>query len=814
MRSFFHDLGHAVRLSRRRPALTLVTVLTLAIAVGGNTAVFSVLNGLVLRPLPAADPGRLVRIFGTEDGGNFDVLSYANLQDVAERSRTLSSVAIHQQTFAATGLADQSESTAVELVNGRYFETFGLPPSRGRAVEPGDDLPGAPARVAVVSDRWWRTRLGGQPGAIGEPLYLNGTAFTVIGVMPPAFHGSYDALGTDVWVPLMAYDIIRPRGLPITRRGWAWLGATGRLAPGATVEQARAELDAIATTLAADIGDPAFGLRVEPASALPESMLPTTRAVLVFALVVVGLALGAASANVANAQLAGVIARQREIAVQLAMGASRARIARQWLTESLLVAAVAGAAGLLLAVWVRDLALTVTPPAGLANFGPTLPLDWRLLAFTGAVASVATLLFGGLPAWRASRVDIATPLKTDGPTATGSRRGGWARGALVATQVAVSLALLVSAGLLVRILRAQAALDVGFDTERLMVGAVDGAGLGLEPDRWRAYYRDTLARLRALPGVSGATAAVIVPLDGNSESRGVRIDGYTPPDGRTSTSVAANLVAPGYFEVLGVPLRAGRTFDDRDAGGQAAPVAVVSEAMARRFWSGDPVGRRIDLGAGVPPVTVVGVVGDTVVGSLGETPRPVLYMPLGAMVSANLSFLVRTTRSGEGLAPAVRRELRAADPRIRVLFAMTYAELRQAPLFAGRVLAAVSTAFGALALALALVGLYGVVTYSVTERRREFAVRLALGAGTGDIVRGVLTRSLGAAGLGVVAGLAAAAGLARLLGGFLVGIPALDPWTYGALAALVLTGSAVAAYVPARRAARVDPAAALGGRAS
>ncbi|MGE3273765.1 MAG: ABC transporter permease [Vicinamibacterales bacterium] len=814
MRTLARDLAHAVRLGLRRPGLTLVTVLTLGIAVGGNTAVFSVLNGLLLRPLPAAAPERLVRIFGTRDGGQFDVVSYPNFRDLAERASTLQSVAIHQQTFAASGLGDSTASAAVELVSGTYFTTFGVRPALGRPLAITDDREGAAAHVAVVSDAWWRTNRGASPAALGDVVHLNGVPFTIVGVMPPAFRGSYDALGTDLWVPLMAYDVVRPRGLPITRRGWAWLGATARLADGVTLEEARADVRRAAGSIARDFGEQGFSVRLEPATALPESMQPTLRAVLLFALAVVGLALGAACANIANVQLAGVLARQREIAVRLAMGASRGRIARQWLTESALLAGIASAAGLLLAVWLRDAALAYTPPGGVANFGPRLPLDWRLLAFSTATAAGAALLFGGLPAWRAARVDAAGPLRAEGRTATGTRGRGRAQAALIATQVAVSLALLVAAGLLTRSLRAQSAFDLGFRTDHLAVAAADLGGIGLDDAALRRYYRDTLARLSALPGVERAAAAVIVPLDGNSESRGVHIDGYVPPDGRDYTSVAANLVSPGYFETLGIPLRQGRGLQAADADDTAAPVVVINEAMARRFWTGDPIGRQVGFGADQPRATVVGVVGDTTLDAIGAPPPPIVYGVLGPDVSAHLSFVVRSAVDDGSLARALRRELRAVDPRVRVPAAGPYEELRAGPLFPQRVLVAVSTAFGGLALALTLVGLYGIITYAVQERRRELAVRLALGASPAELVRRVVGTGLRPALAGIVLGLGGAVLLTRLLARFLFGVSALDPMTFTALAALVVLVSGVAAYVPARRAAHIDPASALGDHAS
>ena len=466
MQTLRQDLVYAIRLAMRRPALTLVTILTLAIGIGGNTATFSLVNALLIRPLPVPESDRVVRVFGATDERAFDVLSYPNAADFGARTTTLESLAIHQQTFVAYGLGDATETAAIELVSGNYFSTFRVTTPLGRQIQPQDDQLDSPQMVGVISDSWWRTRFGASRDAIGTRVYLNGTAFTIVGVAPAGFRGSYDALGTDLWVPLMSYSVVRPRGLKITSRGWGWLNATGRLRSGVPVEQANAELNAIASALAREYDGSSRGLRakVVPALALPEEMVPTLRRVLMFALLVVGLALVAACANIANAQLATVIARQREIAVRLAMGATRARVLQQWLTESVVLAVAATALGLLIALWARDALQLLRPPQPeLSNIGPDLALDWRVLGFAATVAGLITLLFGGLPAVRAARVDVAAPLQEDGNTAIGGRRRAFAQGVLVIAQVAVSLALLVSAGLLIRSLSAASAFDIGFD---------------------------------------------------------------------------------------------------------------------------------------------------------------------------------------------------------------------------------------------------------------------------------------------------------------------------------------------------------------
>jgi predicted permease len=804
-----------VRLALRRPTLSLITILTLAIGVGGNTAVFSIVNALLLRPLPVPDATRLVRVFGATSERQFDVLSYPNASELGERSRTLESLATHQQTFVASGLGDDTETAAIEVVSGNYFATYRITPAIGRAILPTDDRLENPERVAVISDRWWRTRFGASPTAIGANVFLNGTTFVVVGVAPPTFRGSYDALGTDMWVPLMNYGVVRPRGLEITRRGWGWLNATGRLVQTATAEQAHAELNTIAAAIAQEQAASSRGLKstVVLAQALPEEMTPTLRRVLMFALVVVVLALVAACANIANAQLATVIARQREIAVRLAMGASRFRVVRQWLTESVLLAIVATAAGLLIALWASDsLELLYPPHPELSNVGPNLSLDWRVLSFATLIAALVTILFGGLPALRAAHVDVTTPLKEDGNTSTGSRTRSLAQSALVVVQVAVSLALLVSAGLLVRSLGVASRFDLGFDTAHLVVAQAETSGLSYDTARTRTYFRDAQARLRALPGVRDVTFAAVLPISDSRESRGVVIDGHTAPNGSRFISTDTNMVATNYFEVMGIPIVRGRNFVPSDGDDSAAPVVIVNETMARRYWpDGKAVGRQMRVGNG-PPVEIVGVAQDITYYSIGEAPRPYFYVPFGLEAPGGLIFHLRTSAAAAPLAPSLRRELRASDPRVRVPMAITFAEARQMPLYASRAMAALSSTFGILALALTVIGLYGVVTYGVSQRLREFAVRMALGARPGDILSGVVRHGLAMVTAGMVLGVGGALAIARLLESFLVGVSAFDPLPLAGWCAVMVAVALVASYVPARRATRIDPAAVLTGR--
>jgi predicted permease len=806
MTQLLRDARHAVRVLASRPVLTATTIVTLALGIGGTSAMFSIASAVLLRPLPVPDAGRLVRIFGTTEARALGIASYPNLKDLADRAGSFAAVTIHQQAFAAEGLAEATTTTATELVSGEYFTVYGVAAARGRMIVPADDVDGAPAHVAVVSDRWWRGRLGGDPGVVGRVLHLNGAPFTVIGVAPPSFRGSYDATPTDMWVPLMTYPVVRPRGLDVHRRSWGWLQASARLAPGVTTAAARAEAEAIGAALAAEYPAENRNLRltVTPASAVPESMAPALGRVLAFAFIVTALALLAACANVANAQLATVSDRSGEIAVRMAMGASRRDIVRLWLAESLVTTTVATGVGLLAAVWLRDGFLGLRPLTGLQHFAPAADLDWRVWVVAAALMALATGLSGVLPALRAAGTDPAGPLK-DGVAATGRSRGAWLTGGLLSGQAAVSLVLVALAALLGRSVSQSTSFDLGFDPSRLVVATANTSGLGLDAARSFVWHDDTMRRVRALPGVSAASAAAVVPLGGNDEQRGIAVDGYTPPGGDAVFPVANNVVWPGYFDLLQIPVVRGRAFDDADGRPDAPIVAVVNDTMARTYWpNGAAVGGTIRFGDGTTG-RVVGVVRDITYYALGEAPIPYLYLPFGPVPFPDgLTFHVRTAGDGVTVSRQLAAELRRLDPRVRVANAMSYEDLRAASLFPARAMALLSGGFGGVALLLLLAGTYGVTAYAVAARRREFALRVALGAAPAAITASVVRRAVGWGVPGLVAGAALALALARGLRSFLFGVSASDPLSLAVAATAVVVTAAMAAYLPARTVGRAD----------
>ena len=730
MATFLNDLAYAMRIAMRRPALTVVTVFTLALGIGGSSAIFSMVNSLFLRPLPVERPDELVRVFGGGGGQRFNVSTFANLSDLATRSQTLAATAIHQQTTSAFGLGDASETADVELVSGSYFPMLGIDASLGRMISPSDDVEGNAASIAIISDAWWRTRLGARPDAVGSTIHLNGSPFTVVGIAPPTFHGSYDALGTDLWVPLMTYEIVRPRGLKITTRGWGWLSATARLKPGVTIEQAQADADRVAESIKKDFpqNTATLAFHIVPASALPESMLGTARRVLLFAMLAAALALAAACANVANVQLATVFERQREIAVRIAMGASRVRIARQWLTESLLVACAAVVVGTIGGMWLQDAAAAIGPPAGLSNFSPSSGFDSApdpLLHRDHFRDHVPLRRLAG-DARRPRRHRHAAQGRDDHHDRRSSTRLGPGRAGLSPSRGVGCPGDL--GAMLARSLSASATFDVGFDTSNLMIATPAMANVGLNADRGRAYYADTIARVRALPGVKDVALGALVPSGWAAKSRGIASTGMrrrtAAPSCRSRTTSCRRIISM----LMKIPIRRGRSFSESDGLPNAPVVAVVNETMARTYWADqNPIGRTLQRGT-APPIEIVGIVADITYQTPGEDPQPFVYLPSGPVYyQYGLAFHVRTDRADPGVARALTRELRAFDPRVQAV-ALPYEELRAQSLYPGRTLAAISVTFGAIAILLAMVGIYGVMAHVVASKRREFAVRLALGA--------------------------------------------------------------------------------------
>ena len=817
MESLRQDVRYGLRLLAARPAFTAVAVVTLALGVGANTAIFSYVNSLFLRPLPYPQAASLVRLRGLDAKRQQPtVFSYANYRDLRDRSQSLKGLAAHQYTAASLNAGAGPQTVEGELVTGNYFSVLGASAARGRALDETDDRAPGAHPVVVVSHKFWRTALGADPAAVGRTVHLNGHAFAVVGVMPETFRGSYEAFDADFWAPMMMHEQVRPRGLALDSRGWGWLQGTGRLREGVTLAQAQDELSRLAADLEREYprANRGTGFRLHPASALPEEHRKGLTGVLAFFTAVVSLVLLMACANIASVLLSRMASRRREIAVRQSLGATRARLVRQWLTESVLLGLLGGAAGLLLATWLADALLALVPP-DFRGFAPSARLDWRVLAFAFGVSVLTGLLCGLFPALRAGRADIIGVLKDESTTSAGGTHRSRLQQLFVVAQVAVSLVVLVTAGLLLRTLAASESFNPGFDTENLLLARIELRQHGYKEDRGREFYRQLTERLKSLPGAEGVTFATVVPLGPDRESQGFRIPGRAPeasddaPNG--TLSIASNAVGPDYFGVMGIPLVAGRGFDERESQPGARPAVVINETMAKKFWpGGDAVGRTlIAPGDTTVEAEIVGVARDIKYYALGEEPRPYVYASAGMIYSPSAIMHVRAAGDPRRLSRAVRKEVEAVDGNVAVSEMATFAELRRVPLFAQRAMASVSGLFGLLALLLTSVGIYGQMAYSVAERTREIGIRLALGARRADIFRLVVRQGLLLAAAGIAAGLAASFALTRLLRGVLFGVGASDPATLASVSLLLAAVAFLACYLPARRATRVDPMVAL-----
>jgi predicted permease len=809
------DVRYGFRMLARSPGFTAVAVVSLALGIGVNTAIFSLFNAVLIRPVPVVgEQSRLVWLRAPS--------SYPDYQDYREQARGFEGMA------AATGTRDFSltrggepEMVRGEFVTANYFEVLGVGAQSGRTFleEEGRE----PAPVVVLSHDLWRTRFGADPALVGRQVTLNGLGFTVVGVAPERFVGTEVGLNRDLWVPLSTEPLLNPQvagrmetgeGADILRRrNTHWLAVFGRLGAGVTREQAGAELGGIARRVAeAQRGrvDHETLRRVELLSMSggmdprdQEEALPVAGVVMG----VVGIVLLIACANIAGLLVARAAARRRETAIRQALGAGRARLVRQWLTESVLLGLLGGAFGLLLALWANDLLLFYAHQTPLAALD--LRLDYRVLTFALCVSVGSGVVFGLAPALQASRLDIVTALKTEDALARASSRRSRLRAAFVTAQVTLSVVLLVCAGLFIRSLQSAHTIDPGFRVERALTVPVDLGLLRYGAEEGRGFYRELLARVESQPGVEGASLVRFAQLGFSFAQGQVFAEGRASAVG-DGLSAGFNVVGPRYFRTMNTTLVRGRDFTEADREGAPA-VAVVNETLAASLWPGeDPLGKRLSFeGAGGPFLEVVGVARDGKYRSLGDRPRPYLFRPLMQSYEPRMTLVVRTKGEPLALAGAVREQLRALDANLPLGEVKTLEEQFELSLLPARAAAWTLGSFGLLALALAAIGVYGVVSYTVAQRTREIGVRMALGAGRADVLRLVLGEGLSVVGVGLAVGLLLAFAATRLVEGFLYGVGATDPLTFAGVPLVLGAIALVAGYLPARRATRVDPLVAL-----
>ncbi len=795
MDALLRDLRFALRSLRRSPGLVTVAVLSLALGIGANTTIFSAVDVFMLRPLPYDHASDLVQIWATspERGWTSASVSPLDIQDFRRESRTLDIAAYNGRSFNLSGV-DRPERLRSLQVMDDFFRILRVAPAVGRTFLPDETQPGH-GQVAVLSHGLWQRRFGGDPDILGRTIRLNGEPYTVVGVMPQDFRVVGETV--DLWTPLVVSGT--------EQRGWHYLRAVGRLQPGQTLDGARREMSALAARLAAAFPDSNHGIGVSLVPLHHQLYDETFRTATAIAMTSVVLVLLIACANVANLLLARASGRAREVAVRTALGAGRLRIMRQMLTESLAIAAGGGLLGL---------AFSVAGIRGLRAIMPAwfprveeVGLDGRVFVFTLFITALTGVLFGLAPALQSARVDLRDTLTEGGRGGGAGRRRGRLRRGLVVAEMALALVLLISAGLLVRGFANLRTVDLGFDTVDVLTFSV-ALPSSRYPDKEKTgrFYRDARARLAAIPGVEAVGATTVLPFQGNNSAYYSIVGEPAPEPGRRPI-VSIRSVLPGYFAAMGIVVARGRVFDDHDdANGR--PVALVNEAMVRRHWpDGGAVGQQIRMGD--TNYEIVGVVHDTREFGPDSDAPALVYTPTLQEETGGMSFALRIRGDVGAIAAAVRARIQAIDPDEPVFALRTMEEALQQETGGNTIMAKLLAIFGLIALVLAVVGVYGVMAYNVSQRTHEIGIRGTLGAGRGDITRMVLRQGAFIAGIGSLIGLALAAAVTRTLSAFLYGVSAFDPVTFTGVTLALCIAATLASYIPARRAAAVDPMIAL-----
>jgi predicted permease len=817
MANLLQDLRFAVRLLIRNRAVTLVAVLSLALGIGANTTVFTLVNAILLQPILVRDIDRLVTIGTTEVRNNTPVVlggtSRPNFEDLRDQSSVFSGATLTGFTALALSGSGEPEQIFAQIVSGNFFDVLGAPVAAGRTFRPEEDQRFGEYPVAVLAYGLWQRRFGGDRNLIGQAIKLNGHEFTVIGVTGEGFRGTTPVGGPDLWVPFaMHQQALTGLGAEMykSRRGLGFQ-AFGRLKDGVTLEQARANVDSIGKSLEAafptDNRGRSFGLTPFAEGAMP----PAFRQQLVLSgtigMVVVGLVLLIACGNVANLLLARASARRQEIAVRLSVGASRSRLIRQLLTESIILSLAGGVAGLVIAYWARAVLWALRPPFMQANF-IDLDFDGRVLAFAGIASLLTGIVFGLVPALQSSRPNLVIELKERTTQATGAR---WynIRHLLVVGQLALSLVALVSAGLFLRSLANAQQIELGFDADGLMVMGINAGNQGFDETRGRDLYRRVLERLAGVPGVESATLSTAVPLFAGGFQRTTFRDDQDTKDPRNGRLTQINEVADRYFETLQIPILQGRAFTANDRQG-SPPVIIINETMAKQFFPNEAaLGRRLYIFGRPDAREIVGIAKTIKYNNVGEPETPHMYVPLDQSYSSQVIVQARTAGDPDAMLGTVRRELQQLDPSMPLLNVNTYRTILRTSLWAPRFGTSLLAVFGTLALLLAAVGLYGVMSYGVSQRTREIGIRMALGARDRDVRGMVVRQGLLLAMGGIVVGLLASFALARFVTSLLFGVSGADPVTFGAVAGVLMAVATLATYIPAWKASRVDPVDAL-----
>ena len=810
------DLRYAIRMLAKSPLFASVAVVSLALGIGANSAIFSLVNVALLKPIPVTEPDRVAAVYMTDqrNPGNLP-LSHLNYKDLRDQNQVFTDMAAFSFAQVNWSSGTQSEPIPVQVVSGNYFSLLGAQPSVGRGFLADEDR--KPTPVAIVSYGFWERSLGADPSIVGRTLTLNRTPFTVVGIAPKGFTGTLLGGGPSAWVPMSMHDVVQPNFDWYEERRGLFLFAFGRLKPGIGIDQANANMKAVFANLEHAFPNdnkgrgagawPLLDARLNPGGQGGAQVVQISAILMA----VVGIVLLIACANIANLLLARANRRRKEIAIRLALGAARRRLVRQLLTESILLAVIGGTLGLLLAFWLVDALASTQLPLPLP-IDDNLALDSRVVVFTMVLALLTGVLFGLVPALQASRPDVVPILKNESVPG-GSPRRGWGavvnlRQALVVAQIALSLVSLIAAGLFVRSLRHSQRIDTGFERKGVLIMAFNLGREGYTPERGQVFYQQIAERVAGLPGVRGAAIAQNAPLTGGF-SRSVFPEGADTTT-RDRILVQVNSVSSGYLETVKIPLQRGRDFTAADTSGTPL-VVIVNETMAQRFWPGEEaIGKRFKFFGDDEYTTVIGVARNAKYNGVAEDPIPFIYQPIRQNYSPAAALHVRADGDAASLAPAIRREVQQLDPTLSIFNIRTLDDQVAQSLAPLRVNVILITAFGTLALLLACIGLYGVASYAVTQRTREIGVRMALGATASSVLRLTLGHSAALVGAGLICGVLLAFPLTWFVpADLLTNVSARDPWTFAATAALLALVALVATYFPARRATKIDPLIAL-----
>ena len=806
------DLRYGWRLLVRKPGFTTIAVLTLGVGIGSTTTIFSLMNAVLLRPLASYEPDRVVRLAGRSATGRATTrfsFSFPDFAEIRERSTLLTGLSgVNLGTFILNA-DNRTDQILGEIVSGSYLSMLGARMSAGRALNDADDRPGANP-VVVISDALRQRRFGPDTPVVGHEVLLTGTPYTIVGVVDRSFIGSFIAAPVDLWMPIeTSGNALSPNWK--TDRSSKSLSLIGRLNPGVTMEQARGELQAIAATLSREVGavQPLTTIDVLPGTLAAGEQRRLARVFLSLLLGLVGLVLAVACANVGNLMLARVLGRRRELAIRAALGASRARLASMLLTETALVAIAGGLVALVVSLWTSRLFASITP---LPNLTLRLDLrpDIRVIGFTVVATLTAAGVLAIAGAFQAMRAETAAALKDDSAASIGGASPARLRAALAAAQITASLVLLIGAALFLRSARNAEAIELGFDVHGVLATDLDGAGRGT-PAANRRLFDEILLRVSALPTVEAAAVSTRAPLD--SSTPVVRVnarEAIAPATDSESTAASVLIVSPKYFDVVKTPVVAGRVFTDRDDTDRAH-VVIVNETLAARLWpEGDAIGRRLWVDRSVSDgsdtsAQVIGVARNSKYLTLGEENQGHIYLPFAQHTRPGMALLVRSADLTDRLTNRVQEALRSVDPNVQGFFTRTLGEHVSVSMLPVRLAARIASIVAVLALGLAVVGLYSLVSYLVAERTHEIGLRMALGADASDVLRLAMGQGVKLAFTGLVLGIPTAMAASRLLGSLLYGISGHDPLVFAVASIAVLIISSIACYIPARRAASVDP---------